>query len=252
MRATGSILSANIKDMEKLRIRLLGQVRVSLASGQDVRVPTRKAEALLMYLASPPGTSHSRDHLAGLLWGRSGDPQARSSLRQHLSRLRKALGTAGDAILADAHSVTLSPEAVDIDVRTFEALIGQGDPVSLASAADLLGGAFAPGFAINEDAFEEWLRIERRRLAELSIAGLATLLLRCEDAEEHEKGAVIARKLLSVDPLQEGVHRSLMRCLVQRFIGMVQAVVGVLRRSCQPTLSRRRALGCRCADGGIG
>jgi DNA-binding SARP family transcriptional activator len=111
--------------METLRIRLLGQVRVTLADGQNVRLPTRKSEALLIYLASPMGVARSRDHLAGLLWGRSGDPHARSSLRQHLSRLRKALGVAGDAVLVEAHAVTLLPEAVDSDVATFESLMAK-------------------------------------------------------------------------------------------------------------------------------
>ena len=131
---------------------------------------------------------------------------------------------AGDAILVESHSVTLLPQAVDSDVATFESLIAKEDPVSLAAAVELLGGPFALGLATKEDEFEEWLRAERTRLAELSITGLGALLRRCEGEADFETGAVIARKLLAVDPLQEAVHRSLMHCLagVERYESALQ------------------------------
>ena len=50
-----------------------------------------KALALLAYLVLEPGI-HSREELAGLLWGESTDDEARASLRQALKLLRGHLG----------------------------------------------------------------------------------------------------------------------------------------------------------------
>ncbi|HZI73362.1 MAG TPA: winged helix-turn-helix domain-containing protein, partial [Gemmatimonadales bacterium] len=50
-----------------------------------------KSLALLTYLVLEPGP-HSREELAGLLWGESSDEEARASLRQALKQLRGELG----------------------------------------------------------------------------------------------------------------------------------------------------------------
>jgi len=52
-------------------------IRCALGSGPPLPLGTRKAHALLAYLAVPPGRTHSRDKLAALLWGNSGHEQAR-------------------------------------------------------------------------------------------------------------------------------------------------------------------------------
>jgi len=57
----------------------------------SLALPTRKAHALLAYLAMPLGVSHPRDRLAGLLWGNAVGTTARTSLRQTLYALRKTL-----------------------------------------------------------------------------------------------------------------------------------------------------------------
>lgn len=56
-----------MKKDRTLRLNLLGGFEVRLASGPVVTLPTRKAQALLAYLAVRPGRTHPRDKLAGLL-----------------------------------------------------------------------------------------------------------------------------------------------------------------------------------------
>ena len=49
----------------RLKLFLLGRLRAERA-GRRLEVRGKKAEALLAYLALPPGRRYSRDHLAGL------------------------------------------------------------------------------------------------------------------------------------------------------------------------------------------
>jgi DNA-binding SARP family transcriptional activator len=84
--------------MMKLNLQLLGEPRIFISETTEVYLATKKSQALVVYLASPPGIAHSRDHLATLLWGRSAKEQARSSLRQDLSKLRNSLGACKNAI----------------------------------------------------------------------------------------------------------------------------------------------------------
>ena len=179
--------------MKKLILDLLGEPRISTLDTQDLRLPTKKAHALLIYLASPPGVPRSRDHLAGLLWGRSAQDQARSSLRQSLARLRKSLGRAKDAILADARHIELDPECVEIDTTRLEGILSGPDETALAQAADLIRGEFARGFDINEEGFDEWITYERRRISELAVSGLSRLLTHYEGREDFDKAAIYHR-----------------------------------------------------------
>ena len=77
-----------------IEIRLLGSPAV-LYAGESLSIPSRKATALLAYLAMRPDEPISRDHLAGLLWGESSNDQARANLRQTLTQLRRLFRAPG-------------------------------------------------------------------------------------------------------------------------------------------------------------
>lgn len=201
--------------MTMLNLQFLGTPRIATHENQDVELPTKKAEALLVYLASPPGVPRSRDELAGLLWSRSAEEQSRTSLRQNLTLLRKAVGSAKGALFSDSRQVRLVPEHVVTDIVKFESLIARGDIASLEAAAELLRGEFAAGLSVNEGPFEDWILNERRRIAESAISSLGRLLDHLEAQQNDDQAAVVARKLLSIDPLQERVHQSLMRALAR-------------------------------------
>jgi len=76
--------------MAILRLELLGDFRL-IAGGGLVTVSAKKAQALLAFLAIKPAQLVSRDKIAALLWGSFGPEQARQSLRQMLSTLRREL-----------------------------------------------------------------------------------------------------------------------------------------------------------------
>src|SRR5262249_51512420 len=183
--------------------------------GSTITLPTRKAQALLAYLALPLGRSHPRDKLAALLWGGIREQSARASLRQALFSIRRGLGGAEGALRQEGDTVALDAAAIDVDAVSFEAAVSEGTTEALARAATLYTDDLLSGFALDEAPFEEWLLAERERLHELALEGLARLLASQRKAGAVESAIQTTLRLLSLDPLQEPVHRTLMRLYVE-------------------------------------
>src|SRR5262249_36724149 len=114
-----------------LRIRLLGSVTIEI-DGRPVAVASRKARALLGYLALREGTEVSRGVITGLLWGERSESQARASLRQTLSELRAALaGSASQSITANKEAVAWAAASAWIDAKVVETAAGCTDDDAL-------------------------------------------------------------------------------------------------------------------------
>ncbi|MGI9414162.1 MAG: AfsR/SARP family transcriptional regulator, partial [Hyphomicrobiales bacterium] len=198
--------------MTVLRLALLGGFEFRMACGTGIDVPRRKSRALLAYLAMHRGEAVPRDRLASLLWGDGTDAQARGNLRKTLSRLKQALPENARACLdAGPKLVRLRLEQVEVDAVRFEDLTGQGTPEALARAAALWRGPFLELQADCGGAFEDWLTLERRRLEERVRGVLAKLLDHHMVIGAVEAAVEAALALLAIDPLQEDVHRKLMR-----------------------------------------
>jgi DNA-binding SARP family transcriptional activator len=91
-----------------LRAQTVGSFAVySRITGDEVTPRARKARALLAYLLSDPGKKKSKVRLAALLWGDREEAQARSSLRQVLLDLRRALNRSHEIILSDLEHIWL-------------------------------------------------------------------------------------------------------------------------------------------------
>ena len=73
----------------RLQLSLLGGFRAMRDDGELLSITSRKARALLAFLAVFPGRAYPREHLRSLLWSEVGDRQARDSLRQALAALRR-------------------------------------------------------------------------------------------------------------------------------------------------------------------
>jgi predicted ATPase/DNA-binding SARP family transcriptional activator len=222
--------------MASLSLTLLGGFQARLDQGPPLALPTRKSQALLAYLALPLGRAHPRDTLAALLWGGSRQESARAGLRQALFSIRKALGdAAAGALRHEGDTLALEPAAVDADTARFERLVTVGTPEALALAAELYAGDLLSGFALVEAPFEEWLLAERERLRELALEALARLLAHQRKVGALEAGVHTAIKILGLDPLQEPVHRVLMRLYVElgrrgAALRQYQQCVAVLQR----------------------
>jgi len=194
-------------------LKLFGGFRLQRPdSGRDVPVPIRKGQALLAYLARRPDEAHPRDKLATLLWGDMPQALARQSLRQTLCVLRATLPErAGSVIRAGADDICVDPARLAIDVVDFERLADEGTSESLEQAAALYRGDFLDGIAVDEPVFEDWLREQRAQLHEAALSVLARLLRLQREAGLVESAIQTSLRMLRIDPLQEVVHRSLMR-----------------------------------------
>ncbi len=198
--------------MAAVHISLFGGFEARLGSGEALPLKGRKTQALVAYLALPPGEPRARDKLTALLWSDRGEEQARSSLRQALSELRKALGDADPTpLVAGRDAVSLDADAVEVDVITFERLITEGTQETLEQASMLYQGELLDGLGVDDPAFEEWLRTERQRLHERAREAMTHLLDQQMAAGEADGAIATARRLLALDPLQEAAHRALMR-----------------------------------------
>ena len=202
--------------MSRLILTLLGGFEVRADLGQPVTVPTRKAQALLAYLALTAGQVHPRDKLAALLWPDTAPAMARNALRQTLFVLRKALSPDGRASLVmTGDAVTGAADAIETDVAAFERAVAEATPAALEHAAVLYRGDLLAGLGVVAPTFEEWLLTERERLRELALEGFARLLAHQRAAGNAASAIQTALRLLALDPLQEAVHRTLMRLYVQ-------------------------------------
>src|SRR3954447_17339623 len=197
--------------MTRLRLTLLGGFQARLDPGSALALSTRKSQAILAYLALRCGRGHPRDKLAALLWGGIHEHSSRASLRQALFVIRRTLDNAEGILRQERDALLLDPEAVEVDVQTFEHAISVATPESLQEAATLYHGDLLSGFAVSEEPFEEWLLGERERLRELAVECLSKLLGHQHKAGLSEGAVQSALRLLTLDPLQEQVHRTLMR-----------------------------------------
>jgi DNA-binding SARP family transcriptional activator len=161
----------------RLSIALLGAPSAEV-DGRPISVDTRKAIALLAYLAVTT-QAHSRDSLCALLWPEYDQERARASLRRTLSALRKGLGPLDDRLLVSRDQVGLLSSAdIALDVERFTSLIGQTESHAhastevcldclrpLAAAAELHRGDFMAGFSLRDcPGFEEWQRFQSESL----------------------------------------------------------------------------------------
>ena len=194
-----------------LSVRLLGPVSISF-EGKPVSISSKRARALLGYLALREGTEIPRSVLTGLLWGDRGESQARASLRQTLSELRAAVtATVLQPILASKEAITWVAGVAWIDAKALSAAADSADNDALQNATDLIGGELMEGLSLEESGFEDWLRTERERFRLLACGIHARLMEHAERSGRVEEALTSGLKLLSLDPLQEHVHRGLMR-----------------------------------------
>jgi DNA-binding SARP family transcriptional activator len=150
----------------RLRLSLLGAAEAAL-DGRPIVFRTKKALALLAYLALDPGP-HPRERLANLLWPQADVIDARASLRTALNYLRQGLGpSANSVIMATRESLGVRRGApVELDVRDLTdaqqlARRSQGKGRIEAAIAQYKGPFLAGMLLPDAPDFEAWIETQR-------------------------------------------------------------------------------------------
>lgn len=195
---------------QTLEVKLFGGITFIL-DGQPVRsVPTRAAQALLVYLLHQ---NHpvERERLIDLFYQASTPKQASANLRSTLSRLRKDL----KPFLEITHqAVGIAPGAnITVDAHTFTQLAARED---WSQALALYQGDFLAGFHLREaPEFEEWVVVQRERLRLLAVEGLQKLVSAHLQEGDHWAALQAVTQLLGIEPLLEQAQRTRMLLLAR-------------------------------------
>ena len=152
----------------QLSLALLGPPVIEV-DGRPLDVDTRKATALLAYLAIE-GRALRRDSLASLLWPENDPERARSALRRTLSTLRTALGgrwlaptassshcaaTASGSTAAELRRLVASARRTATGGRDLREVL---EPLRAAAALDR--GPFLAGFGLRDSTdFDDWQQL---------------------------------------------------------------------------------------------
>src|ERR1051326_6600534 len=204
--------------MPLIKLDLLGDYQVHSSSGALITLSAKTPQALLAYLAVKPSQLVSRDKMASLLWSGSGPEQARQSLRQLLSTLRKELtqlSPEAKILVEESDFLGIDAALVHADVSEFESMLATGTEEALTQATEIYRGDFLDGFQLSEEKFDQWVLAERDRLHRAALrvhTQLADLLARRGALDE---AIAVAQRALRIDPLQEAMHRTLMRLYMQ-------------------------------------
>ena len=195
------------------RLRLLGPVQVERAGEPLEGFKSRKALALLGYLATQDQPVE-RAYLTNLFWPDKPEERARNNLSQALHNL---LSLWPDCIKSDWYTVEFQPGAEDwVDLKAFADLTSQGDPAALALAADLYQGDFMAGLYLDDcPEFEQWLRVEQENWRRQVNQVLCQLITWHTGRNELEQALEYANRLLAIDPCHEETHRRKMQLLAQ-------------------------------------
>lgn len=203
--------------MAVLHLELLGDFRLRAESGSLVTISAKKSQAMLAFLGVRPSQLVSRDKMANLLWSSTAPEQARQSLRQTLSTLRKELSHVSPQkiLVEEGDFLALDAALVHVDVVEFESLVAAGTPEALDPATRLYGGDFLDGFLIDEERFDQWVIAERDRLHRMALRAHSQLAELLGRADAIDEAIAVAQRSLRLDPLQESMHRTLMRLYMQ-------------------------------------
>lgn len=196
-----------------LALTLLGEMTIKFNGKSASGLPSRKAEALLIYLASTQ-RPYSRELLADFFWDDRPPEQAMANLRSLLSGLRSQFKPYLEITRQTVAFKTESPHWLDTAV--FQQQAQSENVTDWESAIALYQADFLAGFDIRDSrGFEEWLTLERERYQRTAVHLLRRLVQHFLDYQQYEKGIRYAARLLAIAPLSEWAHRQMMLLLAR-------------------------------------
>ena len=211
----------------RLALHLLGPPKLEL---DDVPViaDRRKTLALLAYL-SVNRWRHHRDQISALFWPEYDQEKAFTNLRHSLWEVQQAIGegwisATRDAIGLIAEDDPSTGQHIWLDVTQFESLLAeshaQNEPALriplLTDSVKLYRNHFLTGFSLkNSPHFNEWAIAESEELRQQLAQALRMLTDDLCSLGQAGTAIPYARRLITLDPLNEDSHRQLMQVYIQ-------------------------------------
>lgn len=214
-----------------VQLHLLGPFL--LQDTKPIRLPRRKVEALLAYLALYP-QAHTREQLAALLWGDVPNARARTSLRTALRVLRQHVSP--DLLVSERDTLQLNPDyPLWVDARELEnahRAVSAGRNLAareLDAVCDLYRGDLLAEF------YEDWIAPLREHYRRLYLELLLYRVQQLRAASEYERALQMAQRVLAADPANENAFQHMMFCHValgqrQKALQVYAQCVNALRR----------------------
>lgn len=194
--------------------------------GRSLAVRSRKAQALLAFLAIGGSAVVSRERLCGLLWSESSEEKARASLRQTVHALKDVFDRSGCSVLqAGRDEVGLSGSWTTDAADVLERLgADEVDPRLLGRKR--LADTLLPDFDDVDPSFRVWILVQRQAVGEQLTRALERLLGTADRSPDLARDAAAA--LLNLDPTHEGACRHAMQDSAAR--GDVAAALKTYKR----------------------
>jgi DNA-binding SARP family transcriptional activator len=223
-------------------LRLLGGFDLAI-EGSAVGLP--ESSQRLVALVALNGRPMVRAEAAATLWPEKPEARAYANLRSSLWRLHEL--AEGQVVVADGPRLALDP-AVRLDLARVEAVgwaltDGPAAAAALLQEADLFVLPLLPGW------YEDWVVMERERLAQLQARFLESLVLTLVAASELTRALDYAVRLVRSDPLRERSQLCLLRVYAAegswgQLHGQLEAYEGLLRTTfgCEATTAFQAAV----------
>lgn len=190
--------------MGAISISMLGAPRID-GDVSGAAPKGKKVWGLLAYLLLTT-KSHSREHLAELLFSSADDPLG--ALRWNLSQLRKLLQMPGSLRGRDLELELPPGTLVDVHVLSHATW---SEAMQLPNLdRELLEGLSFPA----DHVFDSWLMVERARLRSAAQGVLQGAASACLGTGRFQAAADLATRAVALDPFDEGSHEMLIRALV--------------------------------------
>lgn len=193
--------------MHLLSIRLLGPFSAADHRQRPLAV-NRRTEALMTYLALRLDSGGSVREAETLL---EGEPIA-----EVVDELCQVLRFLPDVVIEDGDLLRFNPLVVTVDAQRFELLAARNSLSAVSEAAAAYTANLLDGHVTGYAALDEWIGDRRIHYWQLAVGVLGKLLAAQVRAGWWELAGETASRLLSLDPSQEVVHRTLMRLQLEQ------------------------------------
>lgn len=199
--------------MPLLTVRLLGEFSAIDHRGNALSVGNKRTQALVAFLALRIDRRATLDELGELLFGAG----SAASVRGAIADLRYAFRfLPPDVLIDDDDGVRLNPDEVVVDAQQFADLISAPSINTIRAATEIYRGNLLENFTTGVASIDDWIAAKRLHYWRAAVAIFGRLLSAQIQAGWWEAAAETASRLLSLDPSQEVVHRTLMRLQLEQ------------------------------------